>query len=153
MAQDWRNHQALAGRLHPDYPDDLQVIVHDGGPRFSDRQPELVWVRITGCHPDHFTGIVLNAPSQLESVAQNQQIRFVVPAGASAPILVSERYLSERAHWTIQPCQLCGLDELFDAPSQLVRLAFPDLDGDAQLEFFTTFCPLCGGVQGVRAKC
>ncbi|MGV3721034.1 MAG: hypothetical protein ACO1SX_08995, partial [Actinomycetota bacterium] len=44
----WRAHPKLRGRLHPDHPDDLQVIVHDGGPRISTHAPEAVWVSVTG---------------------------------------------------------------------------------------------------------
>lgn len=152
MARDWRNHGALVGRLHPDHPDDLQVLVHDGGPRLTDRRPELVWVRITGCHPDHFTGTVLNVPTQLESVGLHQHIRFVIAAGSSPPVMVSERYLAERADWTIEPCEACGLEHLFDAPSHLIQATFPGLEEGATPELFTAFCPLCGGVQVVQAK-
>src|SRR5215471_14876033 len=31
----WREHPLLKSRFHPEFPDDLQVIVHDGGPRLS----------------------------------------------------------------------------------------------------------------------
>jgi hypothetical protein len=56
----WRTHPKLKGRFLPEHPDDLQVIVHDGGPRVTDKRPEAVWVTITGCDGDVFTGRVLN---------------------------------------------------------------------------------------------
>lgn len=30
MNHEWRKHPRLINLLHPDYPDDLQVVVHDG---------------------------------------------------------------------------------------------------------------------------
>jgi hypothetical protein len=44
----WRALPALAGKFHPEHPDDLPVIVHDGGPRITRARPEAVWVRVTG---------------------------------------------------------------------------------------------------------
>ena len=149
---EWRDHPRLRGRFPPDQPDDLQVIVHDGGPRVTDRQPEAVWVTVTGCGGDIFTPRVLNQPTQLSTVKQGQQIRFLVPDGSEHPILVTDKYLRERPCWTIHPCQKCGLSELFDAPSDLMRVVFPNMPADAVMEAFTSFCPLCGGVQTLEFK-
>ncbi len=33
METPWRTDPALVDKLHPWYPDDLQVLVHDGEPR------------------------------------------------------------------------------------------------------------------------
>ncbi len=44
MPNDWREHPKLKGRFHPDHPDDLQVIAHDGGARITGNAPEAVWV-------------------------------------------------------------------------------------------------------------
>lgn len=82
MTTVWRQHPKLAGRFHVDYPDDVQVLAHDGGPRLTDRSPELIWVRITACDGDVFTARVLNQPHQLSSVTQGTEIRFIAPAGS-----------------------------------------------------------------------
>lgn len=148
----WRVHPKLEGRFHPQYPDDLQVVVHDGGPRLSDRRPELVWVRVNGVDGDVFTGRVLNQPHQLRTVQQGTEIRFVVPARAPHPLQVREKYLTERTRWEIVPCDKCGLEELFDAPSELIRAAFPDAPPGAEMEMFSAFCGGCGGVQVVRRR-
>jgi hypothetical protein len=148
----WRTHPKLAGRFHPEFPDDLQVLVHDGGPRLTDRRPELIWVRVTGADGDVFFGSVLNEPQQLKTVEQGSRIRFVVPEGGEHPLMVTEKYLRERPDWVIQGCNRCGLTELFDAPSDLIRVIFPNLPADAQLQAFTTFCGNCGGVQLVKNK-
>ena len=152
MANEWREHPKLVGRFHPDFPDDVQVIVHEGGPRFSDRQPELVWVRTTAYSANVFTGLVLNQPSQLTRVSKGSEIRFVVPDGGEHPLMVTEKYLAERSDWTIEPCDKCGLSELFDAPSDLVRVIFPATPEDAAMEMFTTFCGFCGGVLVVQRE-
>lgn len=146
----WRQHPALQGRFHPDYPDDLQVLVHEGGPRLTDRRPELIWVRVTGVEDDRFSGQLLNQPHQLPGLSQGDTIRFIVPQSGEHPLRVTERYLRERADWIVGPCSKCGLSELFDPPSVLLRVVFPDLPEDAEMEAFTSFCGACGGVQAVR---
>jgi hypothetical protein len=58
MANEWRQHPLLKGRFLPDYPDDLQVIVHDGGPKITSNEPEIVWVTVTAMDGDVFHGRV-----------------------------------------------------------------------------------------------
>jgi hypothetical protein len=152
MTQPWRTHPKLRGRFHPDAPDDVQVLVHDGGPRLTDRSPEAVWVTVTDCNDDDiFTGRVLNHPQQLTSVRQGDEIKFIAPAGEHL-LMVTDKYLQERPNWDVQPCSQCGLDELFDAPSDLMRVVFPDIPEGATMEVFTSFCGVCGGVQVVQDK-
>src|SRR5215218_8198753 len=79
MPYEWRNHPKLQERLHPQHPDDVQVIVHDGGPRMADRRPEAVWVHVVASDGDVFTGEVLNQPQQLMSVKQGDRVQFVIP--------------------------------------------------------------------------
>lgn len=148
----WREHPKLKGRFLPDYRDDLQVFVHDGGPRITRNSPEAVWVRVTGMEGEVFRGQVLNQPHHLQSVRQLSEIKFVVADGAEFPIMVTDKYLQERGQWIIHPCQKCGFSELFDAPSDLIRVVFPNTPPDAQTTMFTAFCPLCGGVQGVESR-
>jgi hypothetical protein len=152
MSSEWREHPKLQRRFLPDHPDDLQVLVHDGGPRISRNPAEAVWVTVTGVSGEVFRGRVLNQPHHLQSVRQGSEIKFVVADGAEFPVMVTEKYLRERGTWVIHPCRKCGLSELFDAPSDLMRAAFPDLPAGAQMSMFTSFCPLCGGVQGVESK-
>lgn len=100
---------------------------------------------------DVFTGRVLNQPQQLNTVSQGTVIKFVAPAGDQL-VMVTDKYLAERDKYIIHGCNKCGLNELFDAPSDLMRVIFPDLPADASMEMFTSFCGLCGGVQGVQDK-
>jgi hypothetical protein len=148
----WREHPALVGKFHPEHPDDVQVIVHDGGPRLSDRRPELVWARVTGMDGELFQATVLNRPHALVTVAHGQAIQFVVPAGLEHGLLVTPKYVAERGAWQIEPCKKCGLGELLDAPSDLLRVVFPSTPPGAQFEAFSSFCGLCGGVQMVTRR-
>lgn len=147
----WRTRPKLKGRFLPEHPDDLQVIVHDGGPRITDKRPEAVWVTVTGCDDDVFIGRVLNQPTYLRTIQQHQQIRFIMPQAGKHPVLVTDKYLRERPAWRIHPCQKCGFSELFDAPSDLMRGVFPNLPDGAIMDTFTSFCPLCGGIQAVES--
>ncbi len=149
---EWHNHPKLKGKFHPEYPDDVQVIVHDGGPRLTRRSPELVWVRITASAGSVLTGTVLNQPRQLTSIQKGSVIRFLVPDGGQHPLMVTEKYLQERPAWTVHPCQECGLTELFDAPSDLMRVVFPNMPAESIMEMFTAICGACGGVQVIQYR-
>jgi hypothetical protein len=150
VANEWREHPQLQGRFHPEYPDDLQVYVHDGGPRLSPHPAEAVWVTVTAVDGDTFRGRVLNQPHNLTSVKLGDEVRFMVAAGARHPVMVTDKYRRERPAWAITACNKCGFSELFDAPSDLIRVVFPNQPG-GQMVAFTAFCPLCGGVQLVKA--
>jgi len=153
-AQDkpWRRHPMLVGKFHPEYPDDLQVVVHDGGPRLSSTTSELVWVRAVSATDDHFEGKVLNRPTQLRSVHQDDLIHFVVPAGGEHPLMVRDKALAERSKWKVTACDRCGLTELFDAPSDLLAKLFPNMPEGSVPVSFTAICGMCGGVQVVTNR-
>lgn len=142
----------MVGRFHPSAPDDLQAIVHDGGPRMSDRAPELVWVTVTKALGENlFRGRVLNRPHQLKNVGEGTMIHFIAPQGEHL-LMVTEKYLAERPDWNITACTNCGLDELFDAPSDLIPVIFPNMPANASMSVFTSFCGMCGGVQVVQSN-
>jgi hypothetical protein len=153
MSSPWNEHPKLRGRFHAEFADDLQVIVHDGGPHTCDRRPELVWVRVTECRDEVFSGIVLNQPTQLQSVTKGSQIQFIVPQGGQYPLQVTRQYLQERPGWRLlMPCKKCGLTELFDSPSQLLVSSFPSADKMSHGFTFTTRCGWCGEGMVVRMK-
>lgn len=153
MAQEWRTHTLLKTLFHPDFPDDLQVIVHDGGPRLTNRRPEAVWVRLHAAEaPDQVVGTVLNQPAQLTSVKLGQDVRCLVTASAKFPVLVTAKYLAERGDWNVVPCNKCGFGELFDAPSDLMRVIFPNNPPGSITVMFTSFCPPCGGIQVLQHR-
>jgi hypothetical protein len=148
----WREHPKLKGRFLPDHPDDLQVLVHDGGPRITRNPPEAVWVSVTGMDGEVFRGRVLNQPHNLKTVHHGSEIKFVAADGAEFPIMVTNKYLSERDSWVIHPRQKCGMSELFDAPSDLIKVVFPDTPPGAEMSMFTALCPQCGGFLGVESR-
>jgi hypothetical protein len=148
MNSPWRDYPTLIGKFHPEFPDDVQVMVHEGGYRFAFTRPEVVWVRVTGLEDDVLRGVVLNEPRQLEKISEGDEILFIVPKGADLPLLVSEQYLAERQDWVITPCDKCGFDELFDAPSDLVDDLIPNQEFVSTVNFITHRCDLCGGGTG-----
>ena len=114
-----------------------------------------MWVRVTECQDEIFSGVLRNKPFQLESVAEGSVIQFLVPGGGPYPLRVTHHYLQERSSWRLlMPCNKCGLTELFDPPSQLLTASFPKVTAD-QLSrgfTFTTRCGWCGGGMVVRLK-
>jgi predicted RNA-binding Zn-ribbon protein involved in translation (DUF1610 family) len=150
MVKNWQNHPRIKSYIHPEYPNDLQVLIHDGSSYVSNKHFELVWVTITGVSSDVFTGRLLNQPCQITQVRQGDTIYFILPESSEYPLFVTPKYLIERPNWHIYPCQKCGFDELFDAPSDLMQVVLSGTPQDTIIETFTTFCPICGGVQIVQ---
>jgi len=148
----WHSHPKLKGRFRADHPNELLVIVHEGGPQLTQRRPEVVAVEVTGLDGDVFTGTILHQPLQLQTLRLGQRIRFVVPTAARFPVLVTEKYLRERSLWRILPCKKCGFPELFDPPSELMRSRLANSQIGGVRASFKTACPLCGGPQTVLAK-
>jgi hypothetical protein len=147
MTKPWRHDPRLRSRFHPNYPDDLQVIIHNGGPRFSQLPAEVVWVTVTEQVGDYYRGTLLNAPFNLPNVTVGDSILFLIADGVDHPIYVTEKYMAERGRWNITPCDKCGFSELFDAPSDLIAKVFPNAPSGGEMVSFTAFCPRCGGVQ------
>ena len=173
-AAPWRTDPALGDCFHESFPDDLQVLVHDGEPRRTRRPPELCWVRVVGAEPGPlrrflfdeeampsaedlrhkyqpgqtvYLGTLLNAPHGLQSVKEGDQVRFLAGGGLEQPLLVTPQYLDERRHWRIGPCKQCGMGECLDPPSVMVNVRFPDRPEGSSVAAFTAFCAACGGVQ------
>ncbi|MDI1479404.1 hypothetical protein [Polyangium sp. y55x31] len=165
----WRNDPAFQGMFHPDFPDDLQVIVHDGEPRRTQRGLEACWVRVTGAHgklrmpvapPDAkppiraaqvswderrvYTGTLLNQPKQLQTAREGESILFVHSPGTPHPVRVTPQYLVERSQWCVLACDKCGADQSLDPPTIMAKTRFPNAPEGAIMAAFTAFCP-CGG--------
>ena len=142
----WRSDPGLRGRFHPQYPDDLQVLVHDGEPRRTGKRTEVCWVRVDGGEAGLYEGELLNQPHQLATVKAGERIRFLSGAGGKHPLHVTPEYLAERDGWEIQPCPSCGMKETLDPPSVMARTRFPDAGGSetAVPVMFTAHCALCG---------
>jgi hypothetical protein len=169
MTTPWRNDPDLAGKLHPQSPDDVQVLVHDGEPRRTQRNPEGCWVKITGTagvlrspimpkgppgpaiasqltwlERTIYQGQLLNQPHQLSTVSQGATVRFVHAPGIPNPLMITPAYEQERPRWAFTPCDRCGADQALDAPSVMAKTRFPDAPPGAVPVAFSAFCP-CGG--------
>lgn len=155
----WRNDPNFEGKFHPEYPDDLQVIMHDGSFRFTNTRPEVMWVRIiakmeakmeSGETLNYCKGVLLNAPHQLKTVKLQQQIYLVAYKDYQYAIYVTPDYLKDRLNWEITPCTKCGLPEAFDPIPKLWKKSFPDTPDSLNtseeklIKVFSSFCPLCG---------
>ncbi len=145
----WRTDPGLRGRFHPQYPDDLQVLVHDGEPRRSGKRTEVCWVRVVAAvdaDEGLYEGELLNQPHQLVTVKAGDRVRFLGRAGGKHPLYVTPEYLTERVGWDIQPCPSCGLKECLDPPSVMARTRFADATGTGTEipVMFTAHCAVCG---------
>jgi len=171
----WRVDPDLAGRFHPQSPDDLQVVVHDGEPRRTRRAPESCWVRVQtvdgvlrvpnlapgGSFPPApeavrwierrvYRGTLLNQPHALTETRKDGDVLFVHAPGIPHPVQVRPDYLQERPRWAFVPCDRCGADQALDPPSVMARTRFPDAPAGSVPVAFTAFCP-CGGTMMVSA--
>jgi hypothetical protein len=154
----WRHDPALLGRLHVRFPDDVPVLVHDGDPRRTSRRGEVCWVRLDAAAEGAprpvsgqqaatrlYRGALLSRPRALTSVAAGDRVAVLAEPGGRHPLLVTDRYLDERAGWRITPCARCGLHEGLDPPSVMAATRFPDLAVDVRPPAFSAPCPLCSG--------
>ena len=153
-AAPWYRDPLLAGKFHPQHPDDIRAIVHDGDPRRTRRAPELCWVRIlrvdavaSAAGRNVYLGELLNAPHALTSVARGTRVKLMGVPGLPHPLQVTDAYLRERAAWTIAPCDRCGCTECFDPPSEVARFRSPDAPASAPAGSITATCAHCGGAQ------
>jgi hypothetical protein len=165
----WRTDPNLQGKFHPQFADDLQVMVHDGEPRRTNKQPEACFVRVTSVvgvlrmpHAPQNTpppvpssmlqwtqrpiyrGTLLNQPFGLTTVKQNQTIEFVTSPGLPHPLQISLQYAQERVKWCLEPCTGCGADQTLDPMTEMAKTRFPNLDHGSIPVAFSAFCP-CGG--------
>jgi hypothetical protein len=143
------------GRIHPELPDVIQVIVHDGVIGESDRRPILSWVRVTECDEAVLSGTVISKDIHLRETKEGSHILFIVPDEGAYLLQITRRYILDRSLWRLlMPCKTCGLTELFNSPFELVGLSFPCLSPDELRQgfIFTTRCGWCGGGMVIRLK-
>jgi hypothetical protein len=169
MTSPWLTDPSLSGQFHPNFADDLRVVVHDGEPRRTKRMPEIAWVRVTGIHRalqmptaselrtkpldtselawverPVYAGTLLNQPTGLETARQGQSLLFLHTPGVPHPLRVTEQYVTERARWAVSACDKCGADQTLDPPSIMAKTRFPNTPAGSTPISFTAFC-VCGG--------
>src|SRR5213078_1242072 len=168
----WRSDPELSARFHPQYPDHVQVVLHDGEPRRTQRKPETCWIEVTALHArvrfasvarapgaplatervhwierPVYRGTLLHATHAL-TIQNGQSLLFVVVPGIPYPLQVDEAYLAERVQWAFRPCDRCGADQGLDLPTTMARTRFGDHPGSVPIRF-TAFCP-CGGTMELQ---
>ena len=147
----WKEHPILKPLIPPGYPDDVPAIVHEGF-RAATTSPEKVWIRISDMSNSILTATLLNSPHQLPSLTEGNTYLFQI-SSAGIPVLVSDSYLKEIVDWRFAiPCKKCGNDVLFDNPSTIMRIAFPNMPANSTMDAFSTFCPLCSDPIVLRHK-
>ncbi len=149
----WRHDPALIGRLHPRFPDDLQVLVHDGEPRRAGKTAEVCWLRVIASEDVGrrvYLGELLSKPHQLETVHQGDHLRFLPAPGGRHPLYVTDAYLAERSSWQIAPCTSCGLAETLDPPSVMAQTRFAGTAAADAPVMFSAHCAACKGTQVVE---
>jgi hypothetical protein len=82
----WRADARLAGRFHPDYPDDLRVLVGEDTP--AGFQVEAVWVSLRSCSAEGCAGVLLNQPEVVRlRLGQTVAFRFAhLPPSGLPPV-------------------------------------------------------------------
>jgi hypothetical protein len=136
--QPWRSDPALAGRFHPDLPDDLEVSF------FLENAVEKMWVRTTGVDDavGGYKGELLNQPfAEASGLAQGASLTYRVAKGAPDPVWVSPVVRANLEHWTSE-CGTCGFDLLLEPAEAIAARQF---DTGLETVAFTTRCPMCGG--------
>jgi hypothetical protein len=146
-AVDWKNDPSLKGRFHPNAPDDIEVVIHDGHPGFSGKSPERAWVRVRGRRGSAWMGTLLNQPFHLKSKSEGSEVLFVAPAKGKYLVQVSEQYLREREEWRIGECSQCGMTETLSPPSEILTHTNVPADARSQVRQVTAPCPFCKGSQ------
>jgi hypothetical protein len=77
----WREDVGLRGRFHPQWPDDLQVLIDDGG-----GPGELCWLRIVeAADAGTYVGQLMHPPHALTTVKEGDRLRFALAPGARHP--------------------------------------------------------------------
>lgn len=85
----WRGDPALRGKFHPQWPDDIQVLIDapDGGGGAG----EVCWLRVVAVDdPDAriYAGVLQHAPRALAHVQAGDRLRFTITPGARHPRMV-----------------------------------------------------------------
>jgi hypothetical protein len=156
----WREDPDFVGRFHPEYPDDLQVVVHEGSWRFTKIQPELMWATLTSrlewTHQDGkvgyvYKGVLINQPHQLTTLKLGDEILLRARKGYPYAVRMTHQTAMELDYAEITPCTKCGLPFMFDPPTAFIKSTYSGMidqlinEAPAGGGFVSThFCPVCG---------
>lgn len=144
----WRMDPELAAWCHINYPDDCQVLIHNGAsPTFGDTDREIVWATINDRQGDIFSATVINDPQHVQSIRQGHTIQFAKTGGNHPPALLTGELVRDLPRLDVKPCQKCRNRLVFDSIAKLA----PD-EVEAYPHKVETVCRFCGEPQIVRIQ-
>ncbi len=145
----WRKDPLLAGRFHPQHPNDLQVSFFLP----AHRQVEQMWVRLDGEVPalHAWGGTLLNTSHLDPALTQGTRVAVRGAKGAEAPLWVSEVMAKNLERWDAT-CSACGFDLVLEPVEALLARQFPGLPEGSVMEAFTTRCAMCNQTQSVSLR-
>jgi len=137
--QGWHVDPFFAGRFHPEYPSDLEVLFFLP----ASQKVEQMWVQLDRVASEGtYEGTLLNTSHFEPTLTQGTRVTVRGAKGAKGPLWVSPSMQANAAGWT-SVCQSCGFDALFEPVQALVARTFPDAPPGAEMLNFTTRCPMC----------
>lgn len=144
----WRDDPLLAGKFHPEMPDDLEVTFI----LVAQKTLEKMWVRVNAAVPDiGYRGTLLNTSHVVPALAAGSVVD-VRPSKSHPPALwVPEVAAANLAKWSTV-CASCGFDLLFVPVSDLVKMQFPNIPPGAVMDRFTTRCLMCRETMNVANR-
>ena len=136
----WRTDPALAGRFHPQYPDDVETTFILLGKKTL----EKMWVRISEVVPRvGYRGVLLNTSHLEPALAQGARV-LIRPSKSHPPALwVPDGACADNLREWSSVCEKCGFDLVFIPISELAKMQFPDAPPGAVFERMTTRCLMC----------
>jgi hypothetical protein len=139
-AASWRSDPLLAGKFHPQYPDDLEATFVLIGKKTL----EKMWVRLDEAVPKvGFRGNLLNTSHFEPSLAAGVRV-MVRPSRSHPPALwVPDGPAADNLLTYSSVCEKCGFDLVFIPMSELAKMQFPDAPPGAVFERMTTRCLMC----------
>ncbi len=140
----WREDPRLAGKLHPQFRDDVQARFH----LVASQKIELMWVRLDRAVPelDAYEGALLNTAHHDSELRAGTRVRVRVAPGVKEPVWLSPVALANQLAWTAR-CTACGFDLVLTPIDELAQRQFAALPPGSTLEALTTRCATCGQTQ------
>lgn len=145
----WRKDPLLAGRFHPQHPNDLQVSFFLP----AHRQVEQMWVRLDREVPSlgAWGGTLLNTSHLDPTLTQGTRVDVRGAKGAKAPLWVSAVMAKNLERWDAV-CSACGFDLVLEPVEALLARQFPGMPEGSVMEVFTTRCAMCNQTQSVALR-
>jgi hypothetical protein len=143
----WHQDPALAGKFHPQMPDDIEAtFIHLGK-----KTLEKMWVRLEAAHAVGYVGQLLNTSHVEPAFAAGVRV-LVRPSRSHPPMLFVPQVAAQNLERWKSECSQCGFDLVFIAVAELVKMQFPNVPAGAEMQQFTTRCLMCRGTMHVALR-